>query len=254
MVAYYNEIDPYAAAWLRNLIAANLIAPGDVDERSIVDVKPDDLSGYTQCHFFAGIGGWSLSLRLAGWPDDRPVWTGSAPCQPFSVAGKGEGFLDERHLWPQWSRLISERLPSVIFGEQSAAASDWITLVRGDLEEMGYAVGAIPIEAASAGAPHRRDRYWFFADSEWHEQPRQEPRRGQAGRVGRVIEPFPWDEPWESALSRFRALGDGIPRCVGATDAARNAIVPQAAQAFISAYLEAKGDSHEYPQSMYERG
>ena len=102
MNAYYNEIDPYAAQWLRNLIAAGHIAPGDVDERSIVDVKPDDLRSYAQCHFFAGIGGWSYALRLAGWPDDRPVWTGSCPCQPFSSAGAGKAADDERHLWPKW--------------------------------------------------------------------------------------------------------------------------------------------------------
>ena len=82
MPAYYNEIDPHAAQWLRNLIAAGHIAPGDVDERSIVEVQPDDLRGYQQCHFFAGIGGWSLALRLAGWPDHRPVWSGSCPCFP----------------------------------------------------------------------------------------------------------------------------------------------------------------------------
>ena len=63
MSAYYNEFDPFAAAWLRNLIAQGLIAPGDVDERSIKDVSPDDLRGYTQCHFFAGIGGWSYAAR-----------------------------------------------------------------------------------------------------------------------------------------------------------------------------------------------
>ncbi|MFC2858988.1 hypothetical protein [Citrobacter farmeri] len=51
--AYYNEIDPFAAQWLRNLIAGGHIAPGEVDERSIEDVIPDDLRGFTQCHFFA---------------------------------------------------------------------------------------------------------------------------------------------------------------------------------------------------------
>ncbi|HHG6003289.1 TPA: DNA cytosine methyltransferase [Pseudomonas aeruginosa] len=136
--AYYNEIDPYAAQWLRNLIAAGHIAPGDVDERSIEDVHPDDLKHYTQCHFFAGIGVWSLALRRAGWPDDRPVWTGSCPCQPFSAAGKGAGFDDERHLWPHWHWLIGERRPPVIFGEQVASkdAEPWLDLVQADMEGM----------------------------------------------------------------------------------------------------------------------
>lgn len=163
MSAYYNENDPFAAQWLRNLIAAGLIAPGDVDERSIVDVKPDDLIGYSQAHFFAGIGGWSYALRLAGWPDDRPVWTGSCPCQPFSVAGKQKGFDDERHLWPVWKNLIAECRPATVFGEQVASASQWLGLVRSDLEAMEYAVGAMPIQAASAGADHLRDRFWFVA-------------------------------------------------------------------------------------------
>jgi len=164
--AYYNENDPFAAQWLRNLIAAGLIAPGDVDERSIVDVKPDDVRGYTQCHFFAGIGGWSYALRLAGWPDNRPVWIGSCPCQPFSLAGKQKGFDDERHLWPVWRELIRECAPSTVFGEQVASATQWLGLVRSDLEAMGYAVGAMPVQAASAGADHLRDRYWFVADAE----------------------------------------------------------------------------------------
>ena len=100
MAAYYNEIDPYAVHWLRNLITAGHISNGIVDERSIVDVEASDLSGFTQCHFFAGLGGWSYGLRLAGWPDSRPVWTGSPPCQPFSVAGLQKGKDDERHLAP----------------------------------------------------------------------------------------------------------------------------------------------------------
>lgn len=88
MKAYYNENDPKAAAWLRELINSGLIMAGDVDERSIEDVQPDDVAGYVRCHFFAGIGGWDYALQLAGWPDDRPVWTGSCPCGPFSIGGE----------------------------------------------------------------------------------------------------------------------------------------------------------------------
>lgn len=163
MTAYYNEIDPYAAQWLRNLIATGHIAPGVVDERSIVDVKPSELSGYTQCHFFAGIGVWSYALRMARWPDNRPVWTGSCPCQPFSAAGKGVGFDDERHLWPHFHWLIEQCKPAVVIGEQvaSKAAEPWLDLVQTDLEALGYAFGAVAFPSAGVGAPHIRDRsYW----------------------------------------------------------------------------------------------
>ena len=167
MTAYYNEWEPYPAQWLRNLIKAGLIAPGDVDERSIKDVKPDDLRKYTQCHFFAGIGGWSYALRLAGWEDSRPVWTGSCPCQPFSVAGAHKAQADERHLWPSWYSLIRECKPPTIFGEQVSGAitHGWLDAVYKGLEAEGYAIGASVLPACSVGAPHKRDRLWFVADS-----------------------------------------------------------------------------------------
>lgn len=244
MSAYYNELDPYAAQWLRNLIAANLIAPGDVDDRSIKDVKADDLKGYTQCHFFAGIGGWSYALRLAGWSDDRECWTGSCPCQPLSSAGQRKGHADERHLWPAFHRLIAECRPPIVFGEQvaSKAGQEWFAAVRADLEGDGYACGAAVMPAFSVRAPHRRDRIWFAAHAERNEQSRQEPCRGADRRVGREQQLFPWDGGWPAALTRFRALDNGISRCVAATDAARNAIVPQVAAEFIAAYLDCAAD------------
>ena len=134
--SYYNEIDPFAAEMLRNLIKAGHIAPGDVDERSIEDVRPDDLRGYAQCHFFAGVGVWSYALRRAGYPDARPVWSGSCPCQPFSAAGKGAGFADERHLWPHFHWLIEQCRPPIVLGEQVASKDGlaWLDLVQADME------------------------------------------------------------------------------------------------------------------------
>lgn len=436
---YYNEFDPSAAAWLRELIAAGLIPYGDVDERSIEDVKPGDLRGYRQCHFFAGIGGWSHALELAGWPADRPVWTGSCPCQPFSSAGKGAGFDDQRHLWPAWMRLIATCKPPIIFGEQVASrevmggsnksmysmrggqtpesvqaiyrarkiwassamqgmpaslreivaielsgteessaqeksresgpvctgissqeqgalfggrvqtkigkerdsvrssrsssensraheqrvlrgyrnalesradveygirqsvdrqdqsfsrihlqehsdrllcgerndgvvgrdcgfsgseelghekgevnderratgtsdlgadeepARSWIDLVFNDLEGAGYACASAAFPAAGIGAPHIRDRAYWAAYSQRDQQSWAESCGRSSGRMGRLQQPIPWDEPWTGALARLRVLDDGLPRCVAATDAARNAIVPQAAAEFVIA-------------------
>lgn len=190
MTAYYNEVDPYAAQWLRNLIAAEHIAAGEVDERSIVDVRADDLRGYTQCHFFAGIGGWSLALRLAGWPDHRHVWTGSCPCQPLSSAGQQRGHADERHLWPAFHRLIAECRPAMVFSEQVASKDgrEWFAAVRADLERLGYACGAADLPAAGVGAPHIRQRLWFVGHADFRIEPQErqsDEALGWAGETGR---------------------------------------------------------------------
>lgn len=239
MSAYYNEIDPFCGDWLGRLVGHGAIASGSVDTRSICDVR--EVPDVPQAHFFAGVGLWSLALRWAGVPDDFPVWTGSCPCQPFSNAGNQLGEADERHLWPEWRRLIAQHRPPVIFGEQvaSAAGRDWLAAVRADLEALGYAVGAADLCAAGIGAPHIRQRLYWFAHAQRNEQPWEEPRRWEARRVGGLIQPVSWDTPWEVALARFRDVGDGDARCVAGTDAARNAIVPQVAAAFVTAALQA---------------
>ena len=167
MTSYYNEFDPHAAAWLRELIKAGEIAPGDVDERSITDVNPTELLGYTQLHFFAGIGGWSRALRLAGIPDSEPIVTGSCPCQPFSSAGKGDGFDDPRHLWPHFFRIISHLRPARVVGEQVASpdALVWWDAVCADLEGAGYAGWAADLCSAGICAPHIRQRLYWVADA-----------------------------------------------------------------------------------------
>lgn len=186
MKALYNEWDRKAAGWLRELARAGHISDGVVDERSITELSADDVRGYERVHLFAGIGGWDYALRLAGWPEGVPVWTGSCPCQPFSCAGKGLGTADERHLWPEMLRLVAECRPSVVFGEQvsSKAVREWFAGVRTDLEALGYAVAGADLCAAGVGAPHIRQRLYWVAYTEdhgcaqyWHES-RQRTTRG----------------------------------------------------------------------------
>ena len=152
---------------------------------------------------FAGIGGFDLGLERAGmtckwqveiddfcnkvlakhWPDVKrhrdvrevgkhnlePVdlICGGFPCQPFSCAGKRKGKEDERFLWPEMFRIISELKPRWIIGENVAGfvnmgLDDCIS----DLEREGYEVQPFIIPACAVNAPHRRDRVWIVAYSQ----------------------------------------------------------------------------------------
>lgn len=258
MKHYFNEFDPFAAQWLRNLIAAGHLPAGDVDVRSIVDVEPDDLVGYAQCHFFAGIGGWSLALQLAGWPDDREVWTGSCPCQPFSHIGQRKGVEDERHLWPEFFRLIRDRRPAVVFGEQVASKDgrEWLAGVRVDLEDAGYAVGAADLCSAGVSAPHIRQRLYWVGDAD------NAGLEGYRGHVdGRGARPssdrpvaasggaLPWDafDAIADVDGKTRRIEPGtaplahrLPAHMGLLRAYGNAINPHLAAQFIAAFEECR--------------
>lgn len=196
MNAYYNEHNTYAAQWLRQLIADGTIPAGDVDERDIRDVRPDDLDPYQQCHFFAGIGGWGGALRLAGAVDGARLWTGSCPCQPFSAAGARAGFADERHLWPAFFHLIRVCRPGIVFGEQVASPDGllWLDLVQDDMEGEDYALGAPDLCAAGVGAWQARQRLYWLAYTEdsdwWREQPAGEPWRRRDGFAGGIVGPM----------------------------------------------------------------
>jgi len=271
--AYYNEINPFAAQWLRNLIKGGLIAPGDVDERSIEDVTPYEIRNYAQCHFFAGIGVWSRALRSAGWWDERDVWTGSCPCQPFSAAGKGDGFDDERHLWPAWEYLIEECRPGTVFGEQVASKDglQWLDLVSADLEGKEYAFAATDLCAAGVGAPHIRQRLFFVghklghtddarlerlidghrAPFRWLGEVRSTSTAGESGerRPGPVNGQWrdaDWlhcrDGKWRPVEPGTFPLAHGAPARVGRLGAYGNAIVAQAAQTFIEAFMFVNDD------------
>ena len=256
--AYYNEIDPLAAEAIRGLMAAGFIAEGELDERSIEQVEPADLRGFTQCHFFAGIGVWSYALRRAGWPDDRSVWTGSCPCQPFSSAGMARGFADERHLWPAFHHLISQCQPPVVFGEQVASADGltWLDLVSADLEGSAYAVGAADLCAAGVGAPHIRQRLYWVGNASRTGLAQQRSdgttsRKATPGEARQAIERADASTPWgklewlqctdgkaRPTQPGIQPLAHGFSNRVGALRGAGNAIVPQAAAEVIAAFME----------------
>lgn len=226
MTAYYNEIEPYPAQWIRNLIKQGLLPDGEVDERSILDVQPDELRGFTQCHFFAGIGGWPYALRLAGWPDDRPVWTGSCPCQPFSEVGQRKGFDDDRHLWPYQFQLIKARRPSIFFGEQvpEAIRLGWLDVVAADLESENYAVGSAVLSACTVEARQERERLWYVACSD-------------SFKMERPAEPRMERHSWANEPDVDR-LAYGVPCRVEQVRAYGNAIVPQVAAEIIKVFMD----------------
>ncbi|NIA72291.1 DNA cytosine methyltransferase [Pelagibius litoralis] len=243
MAAYYNEIDPYAAQWLRNLIDAGHIAPGDVDERDIRDVAPDDLAGYRQCHFFAGIGGWPLALRIAGVPDAYPCWTGSPPCQDASVAGAiwgvRSGLAGNRtSLVGNWLDLIDAVRPSALAFENVPGLKPWIGEITGRLAGAGYRVSEPKCSTKDVGGPHLRRRLWVIADRDG--EGFQEPRA--AGSSAPFSDPrrTPPGDFWVATASRACGLDDGFPRRVDAVRAFGNAIDPWAAASVIKDYREGR--------------
>jgi DNA (cytosine-5)-methyltransferase 1 len=214
MKAYYNEFDPKAASWIRQLIANGLIMDGMVDNRSILEVTPDDLKGFTRHHFFAGIGGWELALQLANWPIDRPVCTASLPCQPFSVAGAQKGKEDERHLLPHFIELVKQCNFKTIFGEQvpGAIKHGWLDDLCTEMEREKYRVGQVVLTAAGEGAPHIRQRLYWVADSI-----NKGSQRGLSGTENRNGRPDP-QLTASSRESRNQFGGGGSCRGMGNTE------------------------------------
>lgn len=248
---FSNEIDPFAAAWISELSVAGEIDGTIVDTRSIHDISESDLHDRHQCHFFAGIGGWHLALRLARWPAHLAVWTGSCPCQPFSQAGLHSGESDPRHLWPELRRLVAACRPPVIFGEQVASPDgrNWLADLRSDLEALGYEVGAADICAASIGSPQIRQRLYWVADSDnsgWKRSVRERqpnpPGEERKASCREFMRPVgrPWP-PGPDSVDQIPLLANGVSGVMGGCKGYGNAIVPQVAATFITAYMEAVG-------------
>lgn len=208
--AYYNEFNPKAAAWLRKLIKNGNITPGEVDERSITEVKPGDLNGFDRCHFFAGIGTWDYCLNQSGW-GDRPVWTASLPCQPFSTAGKGLGKSDERHLLPHFIELVRQCKPDTIFGEQveGAIKHGWLDDLQTNMEAEGYAIGHCVLGAHSIGAAHIRQRLYWVANAIGNSYKREVRGIGREAETAQVIDRQNVTKPRKSCGTGANVCGMG---------------------------------------------
>ena len=166
-----------------------------------------------QIDLFSGIGGFALAAHWAGfqtevfcerdeycqnvlkkhWPtvpvvsdirefdgtrySGSDLLTGGFPCQPFSCAGKQRGDKDDRFLWPEMLRVISEAKPDWCLIENVAGIINMaLDGVLSDLEAEGYETQAFVIPACAVNAPHRRNRVWIVANTcrprlaQWEEQ------------------------------------------------------------------------------------
>ena len=223
---------------------------------------------------FSGIGGFDLAAEWMGWrnvfhverdpfcqqvlahhfPNSQPfddvttfdgrpwrgsvdILTGGFPCQPYSTAGKRMGKDDERHLWPEMRRIISEIAPTFVVGENVRGLTNWnggvvFEEVCADLEAEGYEVWTGILPAAAVGAPHRRDRVWFIAhakdvrDNRRPAEVRRTQRRQDSEQLAESIER---GEIWDAAHATNsrakrvrRARTDAVCEFTDAANADRN--------------------------------
>ena len=98
------------------------------------------------------------------------VITGGFPCQPFSVAGKRRGTEDDRFLWDETIRIVSEQKPKWFCGENVEGIiniQDGLVFrqIHDDLESEGFEVQSLVIPASGVGAWHQRKRVWIIANN-----------------------------------------------------------------------------------------
>lgn len=99
------------------------------------------------------------------------IITGGFPCQPFSIAGKRRGTDDDRFLWHETIRIVSEQKPKWFIGENVDGIiniQDGMVFrqIHDDLESEGFEVQSLVIPASGVGAWHQRKRVWILGYSE----------------------------------------------------------------------------------------
>jgi DNA (cytosine-5)-methyltransferase 1 len=143
---------------------------------------------------------------------------------------------DERHLWPTFHRLIAQRKPAVVFGEQVASKDGraWLAGVRTDMERTGYAVGAADLCAASVGSPHIRQRLYWVSESSRGGlgELRSENQQGSGGHIdcGSPSDGLPNTED-SDRWSKQQARGKGVRRSGPAGDRADDRVAHPALSA-----------------------
>jgi DNA (cytosine-5)-methyltransferase 1 len=226
---------------------------------------------------FSGIGGFDLAAQWMGWNNifqvEKDDWcrmvlaknfpnterfadikdfkgyeyrnqidvlSAGLPCQPFSVAGQRRGKDDDRHLWPELLRVISEIKPAWVVAENVYGI---LTIEGGlvfeqacsDLEAEGYEVQPFVVPACAVNAPHRRDRVWIIAHTGGFRLQGRKQKLCPAQKQGYDAENMPASklrERWKGnnlPAPRICRSYDGISDRVDRIKALGNAIVPQIA-------------------------
>lgn len=253
---------------------------------------------------FSGIGGFDLASRWCGWnnvfqvENDKfcnkvleknfpgvkrygdikefngkeyegkiDIISGGMPCQPFSIAGKRKGKEDDRYLWDEMLRVISEIKPSWVVAENvygliSLEKGMVFNKVLSDLESAGYEIQPFVVPACAKNAPHRRDRIWIVAYSdqnigrracdsskqinsnnntkyrEEHIGGNKLRKKGKEGKIGRSICNASWETNWIEAATSLCGVAHGVSNRVDRLKALGNAIVPQIAYEIFKAIDE----------------
>jgi DNA (cytosine-5)-methyltransferase 1 len=168
------------------------------------------------------------------------IISGGFPCQPFSVAGKRKGTKDDRYLWDEMFRVITEVKPSWIIAENVGGLltiEDGLVFEKclSDLESENYSTQAFIIPAISKNAPHRRDRVWIVANNNGNGNKGFGVQFGNISKTGQRRKSDEencnnsWEQNWYEVATEFCRVDDGIPNRVDRLKSLGNAIVPQVA-------------------------